>query len=417
MSLSGQYLEELSRRYKKQVEEMQRSLERTVSAMNEETRKIEERESKRAEEIAILREELADLSNSMKNFLYDRDSWRGKLLTIGQHMLLMCLVVFVIYLFVLYCRRSNNERSQMKENQLTQKDPVRWKSAENFSSHTKNTKKRRPSEIASHIAGTYRELMINDKSQETKKEKKKKRKKGTVMSNHQANSEAERSSTTQRRTSLTDNMEIPLKTISSYETLQTDDSQKQICRRLKSDPGNTDWFSNTVCQTQLITLCTDNLETQSVRSSELSNSYTDNLDESNSLLINMIPKTIPSSEHTVNESSTDALNSKNSSVILKDIKLSATSSFMRSAWSSRKKRKTNLNDVNGEWSRNLNDSEGKLVEASSAVSKIHPHGDLTPTNGLLLDQSDESTSSSITSVSKKRDKKGSSFRKMVRKFF
>ncbi|XP_029038386.2 SUN domain-containing ossification factor isoform X1 [Osmia bicornis bicornis] len=416
MSLSGQYLEELSRRYKKQVEEMQRSLERTVSAMNEETRKREERESKRAEEIAILREELADLSNSMKNLLYDRDSWRGKLLMISQHILLMCSEVFVIYLFVLYCRKSN-KRSQMKENQLAQKDPVRRKSAENFSSHTRKTKKRRPSEIASHISGTYRELMINDKSQETKKEKKKKRKKGTVISNRQTNTEAERSMTTRRKTSLTDNVEIPLKTVSSYETLQTDDSQKQICRRLKSAPENTDWFSNTVCQTQLITPCTKSLETESVRSSELSNSCIDNLDESNSLLTNMIPKTIPLSEHTVNESSTDVLNSKNSSVILKDIKLSATSSFMRSAWSSRKKRKANLNDMNGEWSRNLEDSEGKSVEASSAVSKIHPHGDLTPTNGLLLDQSDESTSSSITSVSKKRDKKGSSFRKMVRKFF
>ena len=103
MSLSGQYLEELSRRYKKQVEEMQRSLERTVSAMNEETRKREERESKRAEEIAILREELADLSNSMKNLLYDRDSWRGKLLMISQHILLMCSEVFcdILICFIL----------------------------------------------------------------------------------------------------------------------------------------------------------------------------------------------------------------------------------------------------------------------------------------------------------------------------
>lgn len=65
MSLSGQYLEELSRRYKKQVEEMQRSLERTVSAMHEETRKWEEREYKRAEEIAMLREDIATLSRSI----------------------------------------------------------------------------------------------------------------------------------------------------------------------------------------------------------------------------------------------------------------------------------------------------------------------------------------------------------------
>ncbi|XP_076390866.1 uncharacterized protein LOC100876839 isoform X2 [Megachile rotundata] len=419
MSLSGQYLEELSRRYKKQVEEMQRSLERTVSTMNEETRKREERESKRAEEIAILREELANLSNSMENLLYDRDSWSGKLSMISQHILLMCSEVFVIYLFILYYRRSNSKRSQTKENEHTQKDTVRRKSAENFSSHTKKTKKRRPSEIASHITGTYRELMINDKFQETKKEKKKKRKKGTVLINYQTNvnSEAESSLTTQRRTSLTDNMKVPLKSVSSYEILQTDETQKQICRRLKSAPENAvDWFDNTVCQTecnaQLTVSYTNTLETESAKSSELSNSYAENLNESNSSLTNVIPKTVPLNDQNITEPSTDILNSKNSSITLKDIKLNATPSFMKSAWSTRKKRKVNSNDINGEWSHSLDDSDGKLTQASSTTSKkIHTDGDTT-TNGLLLEQSDESTSSSITSMSKKKDKKSTSFRKM-----
>lgn len=45
MSLSGQYLEELSRRYRKQMEEMQRAFNKTISALNDTARKAYERVS------------------------------------------------------------------------------------------------------------------------------------------------------------------------------------------------------------------------------------------------------------------------------------------------------------------------------------------------------------------------------------
>lgn len=78
MSLSGQYLEELSRRYKRQVEEMQRAFNRTLVAVAEESRKGEEREQKRVEEMVALQKQLATLTFAVEMLLSERDSWQHK---------------------------------------------------------------------------------------------------------------------------------------------------------------------------------------------------------------------------------------------------------------------------------------------------------------------------------------------------
>lgn len=78
MSLSGQYLEELSRRYKKQVEEMQRAFNRTLAALAEESQKGNEREQKRVVEMAALQQQLATLTMTMDMLLLERDSWQHK---------------------------------------------------------------------------------------------------------------------------------------------------------------------------------------------------------------------------------------------------------------------------------------------------------------------------------------------------
>ncbi|XP_033348994.1 SUN domain-containing ossification factor isoform X3 [Bombus vosnesenskii] len=419
----------LSNRIK--VEEMQRSLERTVSAMSEETRKRDERESKRAEEISILKEKIVNLSNSMKNLLHDRDSWHGKISMIGQHMLLICSEVFMIYLILMYCWGNNNKGVEVKRKQQSDKDMMRRKSAENYNSHTKKSKKRRPSEIASHITGTYRELMIIGKSYETKKERKRKRKKAITSIGDQTNvnNDIEICPNTQYGTStdVTHEMEITPKIAPSVEVLHTIDAPKQVCKRLKSAPENMinshdDNVHKAESNIQLIynLSCADNSETDSVKNSELNNSCTDNSNELNSLSADIFPERIAYSEQTVMESE-DLLNSKNISGILKDTRLSVTSSFMKTALSTRKKRKAYSNDLNGEWSKNSRDSNDKTVQVSYIPSKlssekVHTDGDTT-TNGLLMDQSDESRSSSVTSISKKKEKKSTGFRKMVRKFF
>ncbi|XP_031828523.1 uncharacterized protein LOC116425229 [Nomia melanderi] len=423
MSLSGQYLEELSRRYKKQVEEMQRSLERTVSVMNEETRKRDERELKKAEEIAMLREEIAILSKSLKNLLYDRNSWHGTFAMIGQYIVLLCSQIFVICLILLYCRA--NKKVEGKEKQQLKKDTLRRKSAENFSSHVKKTKKRRPSEIASHITGTYRELMIDDRSQESKKERKKKRKKEAASGSNKTNmkNEVRMNSVMDYKhpsNTLTDDVEVISRNISTLKTSQSNDFQ--VYRRPKSILENTtDWFNNyeTEPSVQLIKSYKENFDTESVKSYELSSSYIEDLSESNVLKVSMLSEHVDPSEKT--KISKDTLNFNNSGVTLKDTKLNATSFFIETALSTRKKRKIHLNSINGEWSRNSSDSNDISVGISPTISKSLPENVCndcdTPANGLSVNQSDESRSSSVISMSKKKDKKSTGFRKMVRKFF
>ncbi|XP_011301660.1 SUN domain-containing ossification factor isoform X2 [Fopius arisanus] len=174
MSLSGQYLEELSRRYKKQVEEMQRSLERATAAMGEEFRKGEEREMKRLEEITALKEEVSNLSESLEMLLYDHNSWRSKLSTFGQHIIFIFVELVVLVIIISYCRRSNDLEDELPK--VEGKEVTRRKSAESMSPKTRS---RRPSEITSKITGSYRDLMIDDR-EGSRKETKRKRKRDSL---------------------------------------------------------------------------------------------------------------------------------------------------------------------------------------------------------------------------------------------
>lgn len=109
MSLSGQYLEELSKRYKKQVEEMQRSLERAIILMGEESRRGEEREARRLEEIIDLREQVSTLSRSLGSLISEKESWRSKFSLIGKKIKkqkFVFLFNFFFNFFVLYRFRS-----------------------------------------------------------------------------------------------------------------------------------------------------------------------------------------------------------------------------------------------------------------------------------------------------------------------
>lgn len=69
MSLSGQYLEELSKRYKKQVEEMQRVLEKTENTLKKVTEKDEER-------LKQLEDKIDSLTVAVESLLSERDSWK-----------------------------------------------------------------------------------------------------------------------------------------------------------------------------------------------------------------------------------------------------------------------------------------------------------------------------------------------------
>jgi hypothetical protein len=157
MSLSSQYLEELSRRYKKQVEEMQRSLERAMNVMSEETRKGEEREYKRLEEVTILHNQIDSLGKILDDLIYERNSWHISFSSLMQHTLFVFINVVLVILILSYCRRSENDLDyleEVNEQNIKMKRPrgTNYEMAKQQCTQlTKKSKKRRPSEIASQV--------------------------------------------------------------------------------------------------------------------------------------------------------------------------------------------------------------------------------------------------------------------------
>ncbi|XP_072749578.1 SUN domain-containing ossification factor isoform X2 [Anoplolepis gracilipes] len=427
MSLSGQYLEELSRRYKKQVEEMQRSLERAVAAMGEESRKGEEREEKRMEEIAILRAKIAILSKSVETLLYDRDSWRSRISAIIQHALLICLEVIVIIVILSYCRKGNFEENKFQSG--TKKENTRRKSAENFSSHTatKKTKKRRPSEIASHISGTYHELMIDDRSQETKKERKKKRKKEINAPGTKLGVNVDAGQETMRYKSVlneTNDTTLPSRRVLSIEPPRWKVSILPDKRPESAPEATVSWFDDRktekrerIAQFALPTDKACKMESgicfEFIRQD-------DELSESNSSSAT-VHRSVEGSSMVERKIERSKNGSFRTSGIFKGAKLSSPS-FMKTALGTRRKRKFSSNSMEKwEWSPDSEYSNDRSFPSSPTGLKILSQTIDGSINGEsaygLIEESDESRSSNVTATSSKKEKRSAGLKKMVRKFF
>ncbi|XP_049573335.1 SUN domain-containing ossification factor isoform X5 [Syngnathus scovelli] len=67
MSLSGRYLEELSQRYRKQMEEMQRAFNKTVIKLQNTSRMAEEQDQKQQDSIQVLQSQLENITKLMLN--------------------------------------------------------------------------------------------------------------------------------------------------------------------------------------------------------------------------------------------------------------------------------------------------------------------------------------------------------------
>ncbi|CAH1396665.1 unnamed protein product [Nezara viridula] len=147
MSLSSQYLEELSRRYKKQVEELQR----TLGNMVEDRRLAAERESTQTAQLAVLTRKVETLSNALEELVTERDSWSTKVSVLGQHGLIVILEVFGFVAVVWVWRRLGGSAPQEPDRQ--QQPPVmRRHSAEE---PCKRNAVRRPSEEACLPSGMH----------------------------------------------------------------------------------------------------------------------------------------------------------------------------------------------------------------------------------------------------------------------
>lgn len=180
MSLSGQYLEELSRRYKKQVEELQMAFAKTLLIVEEQSKRTLEREQQLYEQNERLRGDV--------DVLHERlGSWH-------QHFAIaatMLSVQFVWWLLRRLCSRSPNEDDDavaaeeipdnLSVDNQSRSVRLRRKSTDGTTGGTLAAagqpngpngqqphvaaKRRRPSEEAMHVTGrTYANLMIEEVS-------------------------------------------------------------------------------------------------------------------------------------------------------------------------------------------------------------------------------------------------------------
>lgn len=153
MSLSGQYLEELSRRYKKQVEEMQKTFEKTVQQMSEERKKSNEREQKYLEQMTNLQEQLSQMAVAVHILLAERDSWFGNM-NFVKFIVFQIFIVALVFYYIFKKPRIEPILVPIPKKTRKKQDKVRRKSVEGVSGHATpaTKKKRRPSEEALQIA-------------------------------------------------------------------------------------------------------------------------------------------------------------------------------------------------------------------------------------------------------------------------
>lgn len=169
MSLSTQYLEELSQRFKKQVEEIQRLFDKTTTMLQAESKKKDERNQQ-------LEEQIKDLKAVVEALVAERNSW-------GNIFYWIFLVTAVLFCALTFCRRGP-KLPKRSENTEESGEVYRRNSIDVIQEKKANKKKiRRPSEEALKIKGTYEDLLINDGDFGGKMGKKRKKKRGIVRSN------------------------------------------------------------------------------------------------------------------------------------------------------------------------------------------------------------------------------------------
>lgn len=179
MSLSSQYLEELSRRYKKQVEELQQSFAKTILSFEETSKQTVEEKQQLQDENARLRR---DIEEVLESFV----AWKSILFYL---VVFVCIqIVLFVLLLLLYVRNRLKERRREKRREEEEKQlryvesrqtsvssaadgkGGRRNSTEGISVSSRSTTslsegKKRPSEEALQIVGTYSELLIESPNQ------------------------------------------------------------------------------------------------------------------------------------------------------------------------------------------------------------------------------------------------------------
>lgn len=172
MSLSSQYLEELSRRYKKQVEEMQHLLEKTIVTLREEAQRKDLRNKQ-------LEDRLDNLTVMMESLVAERHNWI---------LSLYCLMTSILVLLGIYffCRKSTSYVDTTRENKETI-EILRRKSIDVVTHSVPVKKKRRPSDQALKIVRCSALSGEEDKHKSNNQRQRKRKKRNLTRSNSISN--------------------------------------------------------------------------------------------------------------------------------------------------------------------------------------------------------------------------------------
>ncbi|XP_043215113.1 formin-like protein 16 [Amphibalanus amphitrite] len=173
MSLSQQYLDELSRRYKKQVEEMQKTFNKTIAALEVTARDAESRDELQQEMIRSLQSQILELTTAVAGVLAEKEAVTWKL--VQRHMVLMAVEVLVLSLALMLCLRrrraagvgrlpSTRAAKQTTQPARQEKAAARRQPREVATDGREKKHRRRPSDEVVNISGTYHDLLISEGS-------------------------------------------------------------------------------------------------------------------------------------------------------------------------------------------------------------------------------------------------------------
>lgn len=101
MSLSGRYLEQLSQRYRKQVEEMQRAFNKTIIKLQNTSRTAEEQDQRQTDSIQVLQAQLENVTRLMLGLSVSVSQLQQEV-SDRQSYILLCLILCVL-LALLIC--------------------------------------------------------------------------------------------------------------------------------------------------------------------------------------------------------------------------------------------------------------------------------------------------------------------------
>ncbi|XP_077413868.1 SUN domain-containing ossification factor-like isoform X2 [Vanacampus margaritifer] len=104
MSLSGRYLEQLSQRYRKQMEEMQKAFNKTIIKLQNTSRIAEEQDQRQTESIQLLQGQLENVTQMVLN-LSDQVSQLKDEVSDRHNYLLLCLLLSLCFGLVLFANR------------------------------------------------------------------------------------------------------------------------------------------------------------------------------------------------------------------------------------------------------------------------------------------------------------------------